>query len=160
MAELLLVKMNTQQTPNLFKCQQCFQTTVMTSAAMCIMCMYLGCRHSSVDLSAPSILPPRVRVPSTQSNLLSIYIWIVSCGKDENKQKEAGIGPFLKKRIPDALLFGSRVLLKQTRSKKLNSVVFFKQNEYELYKFLANELFNIYLVTFVQSMVSSCRSQL
>ena len=27
---------------------------------------------------------------------LSIYIWIVSCGKGENKQKEVGIGPFKK----------------------------------------------------------------
>ena len=31
-----------------------------------------GCRHSSVDLSAPSILPPRVWVPSTPSMLFSI----------------------------------------------------------------------------------------
>ena len=40
------------------------------------------------------ILPPRFWVPSTPSKLLSIYILIVSFGKDE---KEAGIGPFLKK---------------------------------------------------------------
>ena len=44
----------------------------------------------------PSILPPWVRVvPSTPSMLLSIYTWFVSCRKDENKQKEAEIGPFL-----------------------------------------------------------------
>ena len=55
-----------------------------------------GCRHSSVDLSTSSILPPRILVPSTPSMLLSIYIWFVSCRKDENKQKEAGIGPFKK----------------------------------------------------------------
>ena len=43
----------------------------------------------------PSILPPWVRVvPSTPSMLLSIYTWFVSCRKDENKQKEAEIGPF------------------------------------------------------------------
>ena len=41
----------------------------------------------------------RVRDPSTPSMLLSIYICIVSCGKDENKQKEVGIGPFFKKAI-------------------------------------------------------------
>ena len=52
-------------------------------------------RHSSVDSSTPSILPPWVWVPSTPSTLLSIYIWFESCRKDENKQKEAGIGPFL-----------------------------------------------------------------
>ena len=34
----------------------------------------VGCRHSSVDSSAPSILPPRVRVPSTPSMLFLIYI--------------------------------------------------------------------------------------
>ena len=45
---------------------------------------------------APSIPPPRVRVPSTPSTLSSIY-WIVKCGKGENKQKEAGIGEFFKK---------------------------------------------------------------
>ena len=47
----------------------------------------LGCRTSSVDSSVPSILSPLVRVSSTPSTLLSIYIWIVSCGKDENKRK-------------------------------------------------------------------------
>ena len=46
--------------------------------------------HSSVDLSATSILPPRVRVPSTRSTFLSIYIWIGSCGKDENNKKRPG----------------------------------------------------------------------
>ena len=39
-----------------------------------------GCRHGSVDLSVPSILPPRVRVQSTPSTLFSIYIvQIVFC---------------------------------------------------------------------------------
>ena len=54
---------------------------------------FMGCCHSSVDLSAPSILTVRVWVPSTPSTLLSICIWILSCGKDEIKQKEDGIGP-------------------------------------------------------------------
>ena len=54
----------------------------------------LGCCHSSVDSSMPSILPPRVRVPSTPFTLLSIYIWTVSRWKDDNKPKEAH---FLKK---------------------------------------------------------------
>ena len=34
----------------------------------------IECRRSSVDSSMPSILPPRVHVPSTPSTLLSIYI--------------------------------------------------------------------------------------
>ena len=33
-----------------------------------------GCRHSLLDSSVPSILPPWVWVPNTQSVLLSIYI--------------------------------------------------------------------------------------
>ena len=50
--------------------------------------MYKGCHYNSVDLSAPTILPPRVRMLSTPYMLLSMYIWIMSCGKDENKQKK------------------------------------------------------------------------
>ena len=64
-----------------------------------------GSRYSSVDSSAPSIMLPRVRVPSTPSTLFSIYIvqivylsFELECEKNEkNKQKEAGIGPFFKK---------------------------------------------------------------
>ena len=36
----------------------------------------MGCRHGSVDSSAPSILPLQVRVPSTKSTLFSICIFI------------------------------------------------------------------------------------
>ena len=46
-----------------------------------------GVPHSTVDLSLPSILPPRVWVPSTPSRLLSIYIWIVSCRKGRKLTK-------------------------------------------------------------------------
>ena len=52
----------------------------------------LGCRHSSVNSSTPSILPPWVQIPSTLTMLLSNNIWIVTCRNDENKQTEAGIG--------------------------------------------------------------------
>ena len=51
----------------------------------------------------PSILPPRVRVPSIPSMLFSIYIvqilylsFELECEKNENIQKEARIGPFLR----------------------------------------------------------------
>ena len=59
----------------------------------------MGCHHSSVDLSVPSILLPQVRVPSTPFTFFSIYIVNLSfeleCEENENKQKEAvGIGPF------------------------------------------------------------------
>ena len=60
----------------------------------------MGGRHSSVVSSAPTILRPRVRFPSTPSMLLSIcIIKIVSRKKRKNKQKEAGIGPFFKKKV-------------------------------------------------------------
>ena len=57
----------------------------------------VGCRHSSVDLSAPTILPPWVRFPSTLSMLLSFivkFVLYLLCENNENKQKEAGFGPF------------------------------------------------------------------
>ena len=53
-----------------------------------------GCHHSSVDSCAPSILPPWVRVPSTPSTLLSIYIWIASCGKDKKNKMRPGLAHF------------------------------------------------------------------
>ena len=60
----------------------------------------LECRHSSVDSSAPTILSPRVRVPSTLSMLLSFivkFVLYLSCEKNENKQKDAGFGPYFLK---------------------------------------------------------------
>ena len=58
-----------------------------------------GCRHSSVDSSAPTILTPWVQIPSTTSMVLSFIVVMIdlSCEKNKNKQKEAGLGPFLKK---------------------------------------------------------------
>ena len=54
-----------------------------------------GCHHSSVDSSAPTILPPWVRVPSTPYMFLSFivkFVLYLSYEKNENKQKEAGFG--------------------------------------------------------------------
>ena len=50
-----------------------------------------GGRHSSVDSSTPTILPPRVRVPSTPSMLLSNYIDLCHVEKTKINKKEAGI---------------------------------------------------------------------
>ena len=55
--------------------------------------------HSSVDSSALTILPPRVRVPSTPSTLFIVkfVLYLSLCWEnDENNQKEAGFGPFKK----------------------------------------------------------------
>ena len=59
-----------------------------------------ACPHSSVFSCAPSILLPRVWVPSEPSPLKTINIWFLSCRKYENKQKEARIGPFKKLMTP------------------------------------------------------------
>ena len=51
-----------------------------------------------MDSSALTILLPRVRIPCTPSMLLSFIVFVLylSCEKNENKQKEAGFGPFKK----------------------------------------------------------------
>ena len=58
----------------------------------------VGCRLSKVDSSAPTILPPRVRVLSIPSMFLSFiaFVLYLSCEKNENKQEKAGFGPFKK----------------------------------------------------------------
>ena len=61
----------------------------------------LGGRHSSMVLSAPTILWPQVRIRSTPSILCSIFIVEIKTlsdnwDKDENNEKEAGIGPYWK----------------------------------------------------------------
>ena len=56
----------------------------------------MGGRHSSVVSSAPTILRPQVRIPSTPSMLFQFVLLKLYRENDENKQKEAGIGPFLK----------------------------------------------------------------
>ena len=55
----------------------------------------LGCCHSSVDSSAPTILPPQVRVPSTPSMLfhLQYLCYICNVKRTKIKQKQAGFGP-------------------------------------------------------------------
>ena len=60
---------------------------------------FLGGRHSSVVSSAPTILRPWVRIPSTPSTLSSIYLLKLYPENNENKQKEAGFGPFFIKKL-------------------------------------------------------------
>ena len=55
-------------------------------------------RHSSVDSSAPTILPPCVWVSSTPFMLKSFIIFLLYLWKNKNKQKETGLAHFLKKR--------------------------------------------------------------
>ena len=57
-----------------------------------------GSRHSAVDSSVPSILPPQVQVPSMPFTLLTIKVKFVlylflHCEKNKNKQKEPRFCP-------------------------------------------------------------------
>ena len=79
--------------------------------------VHRGCHHSSVDSSVPSILPPQVWAPSTPTTLFSMYkaqIVCLSleleCEKNENEQKEAGIGPFFKEVFINILLLPGQVV--------------------------------------------------
>ena len=63
--------------------------------------MIIECCHSSVDSSAPTILPPRVRVPSTPSMLLSFivkFVLYLSCEKNEINKKRPGLAHFFIKK--------------------------------------------------------------
>ena len=63
------------------------------------------CQQGSVDSTAPTILPPRVRVPSMPPTLLLFivkFVLYMSGEKNENKQKEAEFGPFLMKSFFEA----------------------------------------------------------
>ena len=66
-----------------------------------------GCRHSSVDSSALSIMPPRVQLPSTPSMLLSFIVKFVlylslRCEKNENKPKRGRVWPIFLKNYSSA----------------------------------------------------------
>ena len=67
---------------------------------------FYGCRRSSVDLSAPSILAPRVRIPNTPSMLLSIYLWHVEKTKINWKRGRDWLIFFKKIDFQPALFFG------------------------------------------------------
>ena len=54
--------------------------------------------HSLVDSSAPSILPPRVRVLRTPSTRLSFIAKFVFVKTSKINKKETGLGPFKNKR--------------------------------------------------------------
>ena len=51
----------------------------------------MGGHHSSVVLSAPTILRPRVQIPSTPSMLFQFVLLKLYRENNENKQKEAGM---------------------------------------------------------------------
>ena len=83
-----------------------------------------GAAHSSVDLSAPTILLPGYK---SQAHHIIIYSQICArfdMWKERKKQKEAGLGPF-KKKLSDAqrkqylrLTFDNNYLKKRSNVKK------------------------------------------
>ena len=88
------------------------------------------CHYSSVDSSAPSILRSRVWVPSTPSTLSSIYIWIVKCIKDENKERKrprlARISFFYKKSPVIAWIFVSFEICLRNKLTSLGDISSYK----------------------------------
>ena len=63
---------------------ECFllvKTHLSKGQYSCLVCAKLktswGCHHSSVESSAPTILPPQVQVPRTPSRLLSIKVFVI-----------------------------------------------------------------------------------
>ena len=56
-----------------------------------------GCRHSSVDASAPTIMPPGVRVASTTSTLLSFLDKFVCFAKRAKINKKGRVWTILLK---------------------------------------------------------------
>ena len=63
-----------------------------------------GCRHSSVDSSAPSILPPPGQVPNAPSTLLSIYVDLCHVETTKISQKRCRDWPIFnnKKHLHDS----------------------------------------------------------
>ena len=90
----------------------------------------MGCRHSSVDSSAPSILLLRVQLPSMPSMLFSIIVKFViylsmQCEKRTNlNKKEAGLGPFFKKRLASLMPISAihNYQIRNTESKECESL--------------------------------------
>ena len=86
----------------------------------------VGCRHCSVDSSVPSILPPRVRLPSMPSTLFSIIVKFVLylsmwCEKRTKiNKKEAGFGPFLKNSFGDVETMNWKTWTHEHKSKQCN----------------------------------------
>ena len=69
-------------------------------------CFGSGCRYSSVDLSAPFIMPPRVRVPSTPSTIFQFILFkLYICHLNWNVKRTKinknwpGLARFLKKTL-------------------------------------------------------------
>ena len=93
---------------------------------------YLGCRHSSVDSSAPSILPPRVRLPSMPSTLFSIIVKFVlylsmQCEKRTKiNRKEAGFGPFF---LIQKSLINCNVAIGKLSSTQLEILIWFENTD-------------------------------
>ena len=61
-------------------CQLCLLKTLAKNLAFQV------CRYRSVDSSAPTILPPWVRFPSTQSTLLSFIVFVLYLSLIKNWQ--------------------------------------------------------------------------
>ena len=99
---------------NYIQCKECWGIGAVVD--LCISSYLLlknqseGGRHSSVVSSAPTILRPRVRIPSTPSMLFQFVIdlW---CKKDENKRKRGRDWPmFLRIKVSNSRWYKGKEL--------------------------------------------------
>ena len=101
--------------PSSFTILVCFTISArvyfLTSRAIKIHFLPLkkGGRHSSVVLSAPTILRPRVWIPSTPSTLF-LYLYYWNCNEKITKinKKRPGLAHFFKKKVSMFLCDSSR----------------------------------------------------
>ena len=81
-----------------------------------------GCRYKSLDSSAPTILPPRVRIPTAPAIIVKFVLHLfLHCEKNKNKQKEPGLGCYLKILAKVVLLGGPTEQTKYLGRKRLIS---------------------------------------
>ena len=80
-------------------------------------CIIICCRYSSVDSSAPT----PGSYPNTPSTLLSIYIWIVRCEEDENKQKRGRDWPVFEQQQLHIQIIGN-LQYERLYQKMINSI--------------------------------------
>ena len=86
-------------------CKQYLQVTTRHRPTQIVLA---GCRHSSVVSSVPTILLPRVRVPSTPSTLLSLVVKFVLYLSIENNE-------YIQKKRPGLVHFSKKIVLSFTK---------------------------------------------
>ena len=88
-----------------------------------------GCRHSSVDSSTPTI-PGSSPKHAIYAFSFIVFVLYLSCEKNENKQKEAGFGPFLKTNITKVLVYHTYIFMATFHALGRSSLLLLKSSLY------------------------------